>query len=526
MKDKQFDHIISNKLDSLKANPRQSDWDKLRAKIELDQQSDIQFDSSISEKVSQFNMGVAATPDWENFSQKLNQTVEFDATILQKLNQIPTTHVSKHWLILQDRLQKIRDLKQSILRIKVGESLLMISLLLCFINFSHYLFPTVNDDISELVLNTSEVDNTIDKLDRTINVESVVGSFPNDKVLENTSLVAQKSSSLGFSEDLAVENDSNHSGISADHTNQSARILQSVTVAAANIENRVNDIIQKREVVVASTTLVKRTESQSSISDPSLIPILTSTVESKKVSLKGMKLSTLHNVEVANEKIDKVKPHSGFAIHSLIGLGVDQISTPDDERFDLIGYQHYALNSDAGLRVSYDFNNWSIETGVSILHKGYKPKYLQDTIRVQNEAVVVSLETIELELISIPVTVKRSISLNDKLSIYGMAGLEYLKITSETYDIIEKNAELPEVGKELEVVSDLEYKVNSPIIKNESMNYTVGLGLMKSINPLVDVYSQTLYRGQISDNGIGINQDKFNSLTVQAGFKLRLAKKN
>jgi len=117
MKDKQFDHIISNKLDSLKANPSQSDWDKLRAKIELDQQIDIQFDSSISEKVSQFNMGVAATPDWENFSQKLNQTVEFDATILQKLNQIPTTHVSKHWLILQDRLQKIRDLKQSILRI-------------------------------------------------------------------------------------------------------------------------------------------------------------------------------------------------------------------------------------------------------------------------------------------------------------------------------------------------------------------------------------------------------------------------
>jgi len=560
--DQDFDLSIEGKLSSLKANAAQSDWDALQSKIEMDLQSDTQFDSTISEKVAQFSTGTNSTPDWENFSQILNQTGEFDQTIKQKLTQIPATQVSEHWLLLQERLQGIRNLKESILKLKFGESLLMMSLLLCFMSLSDYILPSYQgtDDILAVqpqIIDFNKEKKTVDSSPLTAqpSLKHDLSQSDVNHPISKEELSEDEISKEGSNREVGAESTtevgkyhaqySPHTGrstspqlVESENNNSDTQLLAQVTVP--------NRLIGSSEDVSAlvNTAPIANGPSTSTLSPAT--PLLSNENQKSQNLSTGVDETTLsygipldhersedkqsliaQSVEAAGQR--EPNSHSGrFAFHTLVGVGIDQINTPGDEVFEFVGYQHYAANSDVGVRLSYDINNWSFETGISVLHKGYKPKYIQDTIRVLNQAVVQSLETIEFEFISVPLTVRRAFPISDDLSIYGLVGLEYLNVVSEQYNVEETNTDLPQLGEDLGLVGSLEYyKQNARVVNNHSMNYTAGLGLIKSINPLVSVYGQAVYRGQFSDtSGIGLNEDRFNSLSLQAGIKLMLAKKN
>ncbi len=550
MKDKQFDHIIHAKLSSLRASDIQSDWEVLQSKIDSDLQSEAEFDSSISDKLTQLSTaGISSIPDWETFAQKLHQTEEFDLRVKQKLNNIPATKVSEHWLLLQERLQKIRDLKESILKLKFGESLLMMSLLLCFVGLSQYwLSPDLPTDYKHVALlsqsergesmlvkpnNASKdtkqspiVEQDISSLnsnDQVTSTQVAVRHLPlhtqSPQVTQSRSGVTDTSlSTTGRSQMVSLVSNSDSRQISDNAAFNAKESNTSNTYIHTKSDDGLDNTIQ------SSTIPLLASQGQSSSSSIDRIDRNLQSISSTAVDMSS---TYANRMSIIKDQSETKSTPGRFAIHTIAGVGIDQINTPGDEVFEFSGYQHYASNSDVGLRLSYDIKDWSIETGISLLHKGYKPKYIQDTIRVQNQAVVQSLESIDLEFVSVPLTIKRSIPIRENLSIYGMMGIEYLYVSSEQYNVEEKSTAIGEVGQDLEVVGIIEYKENARVVNDHSMNYTAGLGLIKSINPLVDIYGQALYRGQFnSTTGIGLNEDRFNSLTLQAGFKLRLSSKN
>ena len=193
-----------------------------------------------------------------------------------------------------------------------------------------------------------------------------------------------------------------------------------------------------------------------------------------------------------------------------IGIDADVVSTPSDEEF--MAYNHLSIGSNVGGRISYDAGRLSLETGLSIMHKGYKPQYLQGD-GARQEILFQTLEAIDFKMVSIPLTAKYDVLSINRSKLYGIAGVQYTNLTSETYH--ETQFDTSNGGSDYLVSK----AIDSDMLSDHIVHYSVGAGLIRPVSRDLSIYGQLLYTNQLSTTGIGINQDVFNSTNFQFGVK-------
>jgi hypothetical protein len=497
MKDKLFDDILKSKLLSLRIDPdTDTKWDVLNQKVN-EELGDSAFDVTISSKLSQLSQTVPVS-DWDSFSEILQHSDDFDSTVKTKLDSIKGTKVSEHWLVLQDKLMHILYLKENILKLKIVESILGVGLLLLFVATVPYMQQN-QDDIAQL--------------DTVADYQSSISSINLDKqeiVSENPTL---QSSTITVNSGEASENTGLNNNEASDIAIKNTAPAQVESYESVTISHRVvtgsvsEELVQTPTLINSGSLNISATETSTPIasinaldrSDRAYLEL-----NDLVVSLPTVELEM--QAPLANGLLSK----SNIAIHTTIGLDVDVVSTPGDDEF--VAYNHLAIGSNIGGRLSYDVGRLSLETGLSILNKGYKPDYLNGD-DARQEILFQTLEAIDFKMVSIPVMAKYqvlSISQND---VYGIAGLQYSNLSAETYH--ETQFDTSNGGS-----AYLENKaIASDLLSDHIVHYSLGAGVSRPVSKDISVYGQLLYTSQLSTSGIGINQDVFNSTNFQFGVK-------
>lgn len=497
MRDRQFDDVLKDKLDSISADRADSNWARLNERIQS-RIEDSAFDDSIVQKFSE-NLTVPGKSDWDTFSQMLSHSESFDSDVKQKLQNLQGNNVSEHWLILHDKLKHILYLKEAILSLKIIESLLATSLLLIFVTLlpfvnnqriamndvsstsgiteaSNKLLPEKNFALSSIESNlrvnnnTSRIEDPIAK--PTLGDLRVAGSI---EVRKNTTKSTFVDSSLISDHGFIVSRDSNdfdNAEVVSLVTNESDLSQQAIP---ANVNNR------------------------DKVTNIPILPMVTNFVieEASHIASFGMAIDMI-GMDIFNNSTEPK-----FALHLVSGLSLDQIFTPEDEIFELESYNHVSLGSSVGGRISYDLGKLSLETGLSILYKGYKP--LVHTLQ--------SIETINFKLASIPLIAKYDIGQLFDSQIFGVTGLQYSQLTSESFTLDDRILRLGNGD------NYLQKKILARSLNEDFVHYSLGIGARRSLTETIQIYGQVLYTDQLSRSGVGLNHDVINSTNLQFGIK-------
>ncbi len=505
MKDKLFDDILKSKLLSLRIDPdADTKWDVLSQKVN-EELGDSAFDVTISSKLSQLSTTVPSS-DWDSFSEMLQHSDDFDTTVKTKLDSIKGTKVSEHWLVLQDKLMHILYLKENILKLKIVESILGIGLIFLFVATVPYMLQ-VQGDIAQIEA-VAQYQTTISSKGKAASLgkEYGVPSHQSKETIassdESNQNIVQRNNSESI--DIAINNtvpaQVEPSALQV-HDATNAKLASSDT----SVSNISNGIVQNSSLNNSGN--IKKVEKTTHIGPMSQLD--RSDMGNLKVNDYAININSIGE-EVQTPMANGLLSKSNFAIHTTIGLDVDVISTPSDDEF--IAYNHLAIGSSIGGRLSYDVGRLSLETGVSIKNKGYKPSYLTSD-GARQEILFQTLEAIDFKIVSIPVTAKYQVLSINRNKVFTIAGLQYSNLSSETYH--ETQFDTSNGGS-----AYLENKaIASSLLSDHIVHYSLGAGLSRTISRDISIYGQLLYTSQLSSTGIGINQDAFNSTNFQFGIK-------
>lgn len=491
MKDKLFDDILKDKLLSLQVDDlSDTKWDALQSRVHKEV-TDEAFDNSFSAKLSEYAAS-PATSDWDSFSKLLNDNEAFDTQVKSKLEEIPATKVSEHWVILQDHLRNIRNVKEGILKLKLIEAILSVSFLLMFVSSipsfelpGKYHSVTLDEQIA------------ISQIDRRSN--EVVSVNSNEKYFTSGSITPESSNS------------------NITHQNN---IEAGITFQADNVVKASESEVTSESV----KTLLQPHQSDVTRQVPKEVisPIQNNPITDHISVIEQAKGHTLTSQQPTSLPIDQAEMSildhrlANLAFHVVVGVNGDQIATPYDATFQTAAFDHRSIGNNVGARLSYDLSKLTIETGFSVLTKGYKPRYLVSSQGRTTEAIVNGFETVDYKFVSVPLTAKYDLLSNNRYSVYGIAGLRLDHLTQESFTL--NTSSLSTNPTEFEEF--IENKTIASLGSNDNfLHYSLGLGVSRALTSTIDLYGQVLYSDQLTQQGIGLSQNTITTVNFQVGIK-------
>ncbi len=211
------------------------------------------------------------------------------------------------------------------------------------------------------------------------------------------------------------------------------------------------------------------------------------------------------------------------------GADNNRVMTPPNYQFRLKGFDRYTTGYGGGVLLGLEYGRMELGSGLIYSAKQYQPLPVI-FVKGSNQKgfVANSLETIQLNLVNLPVYLRYDVIRKDKWRAYVTGGAS-LQIALGANYFISPPITLPVASQTPVVEGELEkpaggwleggsFKENSYITAN------VGLGLERFVSERWSVFAQPTYHQSIGyfANGLGPNLDRIHTLSLWTGIRVRV----
>jgi len=524
------------------------------------------FDALIGAKLLEASMdGVS---DWDQFEKILeDQEVSFDEGVKQKMENFEVPYNGSQWPKLSEHLEKIEKRRRRILITKFIEAAVFILFVLTIMQ----LYP-IHDLVKKPVYRTHGVAENLNS-GRQNDLSTGVASIFKDATIDAKSNEDRKdfNASQSDNDDLTTDNSTdNDNSILSDglsFTNTDG-LLSYEGLARFNTIEKIPSILKRRTKGLAILDQYLSKNEEAKVISASKIDInqpLAIDYNREKLYLNADKdgseydvpvmLASLEIPSLEIEGRDFLLPVKELASKfkraqtwvSVYGSPqINMINTPFDKSYSasryinteegvIEAYSHLAEGYSIGGAISKETAAVEIEGGIEYTSLNYYPK--QITERVSNATVGykdILLKEIIFDIIEIPLNIKYNIFKKKGWKIYGSNGLSLGVVASASFDIESKESKpliaasaTPNRNRNTGTFVDRKnfdegYIASGNFLENSYTTMSMGVGVSKEISDHMSFYVQPTYHHNLSQSGIGPNNDVHHRLAVQIGTKVRI----
>jgi hypothetical protein len=537
-----LDNKVQSLLKDLTVPYNPDHWTQMSQRLEALDASDSSFDNLMRERLESTVPSFQAS-HWDLMNQKLDDLTDadadFDAKIREQLTNIHRTYQPKHWDLMAERIEQEFSWKAKIMRYKVAEVALMFLVLFSAFNYFEHIgygnegefkMPEINKTehraepkqfnrgmnwrIRDNKKEAKQQDNFIQQLE---SVQPPIVSVENP---DNFNIGEQDFKGVSIENNLqSVQNQvivsSENVQTEKTHINQ-IPILKASDIASA--EKAINEVVLAEKMGISKENVIARDEATEGVASAQSLSVLRP---------NALTIAQMYDAPVMSQvdKKDKWWRLGIFGSNSVSNVSSSYVYKETKK------WNFWALNKGIGLVVGFKKKKMEVETGIAYNSMRYEPGLPQSIIEghiFQGDLYSPELtKEVTLGVVRVPINFNIDLKDKNRWHIYSMAGASFnaaVKIDTVNFAPVllreltasnrnSKDKDFPKYGESFKLG---EYNNNFYFTAN------VGLGVEYRINPTHSVYIQPQYERQFGKAAVGSRGDRINSLTVQAGVKMRL----
>ena len=242
--------------------------------------------------------------------------------------------------------------------------------------------------------------------------------------------------------------------------------------------------------------------------------------------------------EQANRVLIKPVVKKAFYIKPALTLDFNQIATPYDEVYGNSGYAQQKVGIGGGMLFGKKVGDISVETGFIYSSKKYSPKEFIEIFIPDNadENTFYSFEKIHLNTLSIPLQLSYEFDKNGRWNSYVSTGAamhmalqanyETKKLPFPRFAPYPDNANITrgETPKFDEKAFEDGIIEGGSFRENHYFTLNLGAGLEYKLSGNVSLYAQPTFYYNVFNKGLGPNNDKIHTLSLNVGSKITIGK--
>lgn len=565
MKNKEFDDIIRNKLESLNTEGTVGSWDLFKEKWDSESgladvgdelsSEDQEFDDVIKNKLESLN--TAGTVDaWDLFKEKWDsesspvsaeselssEDQDLDAKIKMDMQKLRIPFNSKHWIILKEQLELEALFKKKLFVAKSVELIILGFLVIGILN----LLPIQNDIYQIPVYDNPmvasvPVDKETAERHEAQEEERLTDQIKlNQQYFNTTKKIVQKAIRTVDVQPLSFAPLEKNIELKSKKTNTGA-------VQQNNVRNVINDFKSAIHFpFIHNSVEISNRE----------IPekLLTKKEDNHSVALLEQK--ELIGLDIPRRPIgfpDIILVNKSFAeegntyLSFSIGPKINLINSPFDPVYEIDPYNTINTNFNISAKLQKDLGPLEMYLGLGYTNTSYVPQSVDEVYEPkERQFSLASLESIKFKTFNVPVGVRYNLIDSKKIQLYAAAGVDVNIIADSDYkikDIPVGSRSEPSYTAQGSSSSKPGNSNNSPINPNAKLSQkefnqgilsggslrdnlyataSVGLGLNWNVSARSGIFIEPRYSHFISSNGIGPNADKVHAVSIDLGVRYQL----
>ena len=553
-----IDEKVREALKDLEVPLNADHWNLMNQRLnDLDNQ-EANFDESVRQSMLNTEVPFQLT-HWDLMNQRLgeldNEEATFDESIRQNMQNSQAKFQPNHWDLMNQRLDQEFSWKAKVVRYKVIEAALMLLLLFTAYNMPDSILAdtfgeefkteqspsTISKDLNKSSENKSfdrgtewrnnmpkqennKPSSTLDK-----NGVPIVSTDSKDNFKENN----QVPSSLIIKGKNTEDNVLNNQNIVAKDFNT----LSFENKAANNFNNNVEVLmpISLKQANPIAFDLNKEKLDFNKINAPAN-PI----AEVSDLNILRPKALTINALYDDPQLPKMAKRNKWWRLGIFGSQSTDYMTSSYIDEGVINKLADLSFNKGVGVSAIRKKGKFEFGMGFIFNKKSYKthlpPELISGSVVTGNSTQVVFPEVVNLDIIRIPLSMDYHFKSLGRWNMFATIGASFnatSKIKIDYYDIPATSTTQQTFGLQTRSASSSintygkSYKFLS-LDKNEGSFYYsahAGIGVECRVTPLISAYLQPIVEKQFGKYGIGSRNDKINSVSVQAGLKMRISQK-
>ena len=552
-----FDQTIQQSLENLDgATIIPMDWNKLSGKLDEALGADAEvdpFDKVVQESLENLDGGNYVPMDWNAMDSRLDaettadaiadnevspevEDIYLDTVAYGHLKNMEPPYNQEHWEILSNRLDEEYAYRRKVMITKSLEAAVVLLLIWTAINFFQIKkTPSTVQPVANTNLPTTQYQyNTNDQND--------VDVISDDQSLENaTTNSTNTDTPTSTDSELLAEAETVESifqNVIDDDSHYSHEDFYNNTPPVASHRIEASPFLSE----AASVSLVQKEKSKyhSSILEEGYESDHTLLEEKLKVQISPLKsiLPSLLASEDLEENdyslipdIFKRKFHKYDVFFSMFSsMNFDYVESNfynDDIRaYDV--FQRDRFGYGGGFALGFQLNRFLVETGLSYNYISYRQR--EEAIVTGSVAkgfVEHQWEDAELNMVQVPLNIQYSFLLGKRWRMYSLTGVSLNVAVTNNYNFQVEGDETAtrapiesEIAEEAAAYQGLFEGGN--LYQNSYITANIGLGIERKLTYRWSVFLQPMYRHYFLFDGLGPNQDRIYSGSVNFGAKFKI----
>ncbi|MDX1667160.1 MAG: outer membrane beta-barrel protein [Saprospiraceae bacterium] len=482
MNDRQFDRFLREKLEGIRPGFRPEHWEMLDRQLD-----DLQ----------------AGKPTTED------KTV--DEQLFRKRHGLEVPYTPAHWALMNERLRKQDARRDGVLNVKLAElSLLLLAALIVFRLDLTLRTPTAQPaaQVQPLPSMAFESDPDSPETGSLEKLQPAREKLP----LEVRPVEVPSSRNIQIAEDVRMTEESSAAGLLDSKTSSWLTFIRPLDILP---------MVPVRNAFLPPTARIS------------------------SIAIKGLKAG---NSEAAFPAIIQLaQPNrNGWRLGVFNSLDYNRIMTPPNPEEGIRGYDRFELGYGGGLSVALTLGRWEIESGAIYSSRNYSPLpviYYQGSVR--QGFIGKALQDIQLNLINVPLNFRYNLLDQSKWRLYAMAGASLQVAFTADYDLgthyipspsFSGGAISSEPGKFRDKDFSGGWLEGGTFRENGFVTGNVGVGVERLFSTRLSLFLQPTYQqsiiyfndeanlflGKELPAGLGPDQDRFHTLSIFTGIRIRL----
>ena len=552
-----IDKKVQEVLKDLEVPLNADHWNLMNQRLDDLDNQEASFDESVRQNMLNTEVPFQLM-HWDLMNQRLgeldNEEAAFDESVRRNMQNSQAKFQPNHWDLMNQRIEQEFSWKAKVVRYKVIEAALMLLLLFTAYNMpDSILVDTFGEEfkteqspstISKDLKKPSDVKSFDRGTEWRNNTPKQENNNPNS-TLDKNGVPIVSTDSKG---DLNVNNEVPSSLIFKDN-NAENNVLNNQNIVA-------NDLNTPSSENKAANNFNNNVEVAMPISLKKASPI---SFDSNKEALDFNKINAPANPIAEVSDLNTLRPKA-LTINALYDnpqlpkmakrnkwwrLGIfgsqstDYMTSSYIDEGDLNKLADLSFNKGVGVSAIRKKGKFEFGMGIIFNKKSYKthlpPELISGSVVTGNSTQVVFPEAVNLDIVRIPLSIDYHFKSLGKWNMFATLGASFnatSKIKIDYYDIPATSTTQQTHSLQTRSASSINaygksYKFLS-LDKNEGNFYYsahAGIGVECRITPLVSAYLQPIVEKQFGKYGIGSRNDKINSVSVQAGLKMRISQK-
>lgn len=211
------------------------------------------------------------------------------------------------------------------------------------------------------------------------------------------------------------------------------------------------------------------------------------------------------------------------------GTDYNQIFTPENPRLKVPETARYSLGYGGGIGLGIEYGRWELGAAMVYTAKQYNPPpitFIQGSFRERYTSEV--LETVQLNMINVPLSARYNFLVNNKWRSYFLAGASLQMAYEANYYIIHPSylpASVAITTSNASNFKNLEGGVfqNGSFKENSYITANLGFGVERFVSERWSIFTQPTYQQTIGHfgDGFGPYRDRISTLSLWTGVRIR-----